>query len=218
MSYKLDLHTHSFGSPDGGLKLHDYRYFLENNLLDYIAITDHGSIATAQNLQVELGEYGRRIIIGQEIMTTKGELVGLYLNGPIADGLSPLEAATQIHAQGGLVYVPHPFETARSGLQTLDLNQIEGQVDIVEVFNGRAIFQNRSSTARLWASQNLKPGAVSSDAHGRFGWGYTYTVVHHAPNRENLQRILASCTYSTRNVGWGIFYPKLNRLKKALKL
>lgn len=216
MSYKVDLHTHSYGSPDGGLGTAEYRYFLENELLDYIAITDHNSIETAQQIQAELANLGKRIIIGEEIMTTQGEIIGLFLSQLVPAGLSPAETAKQIHAQGGLVYVPHPFETGRSGLQAPALNGLTPAVDIVETCNGRAIFGNRSSTARLWAQQNAKPAAASSDAHGRFGWGYTYNVIEQAPTAQNLASQLTAATYSTRSVGWGIMYPKLNRLKKKM--
>lgn len=217
MAYKVDLHTHSYGSPDGGLTLRDYRYFLENNLLDYVAITDHNSVDTALKIQEELGELGKRIIIGEEVMTTAGEIIGLYLAKHVPAGLTPAETAARIHAQGGVVYIPHPFETVRSGLLAPALNDIEPKVDIVEAWNGRALVGNRSSVAKLWAKQNEKAAASSSDAHGRFGWGYTYSVVESRPTAQNLVAQLSKATYSTRLVGWGVFYPKLNRLKHKVR-
>jgi predicted metal-dependent phosphoesterase TrpH len=216
VSYKLDLHTHSYGSPDGSLKLTDYRYFLENKLLDYIAISDHNSIAAAIVIRDGLGALGDRIIIGEEIMTNAGEIIGLYLKQKVEAGMSPLETVRAIKAQGGIVYIPHPFETVRSGLLAPDLNEIVAAVDIIEIYNGRAVFQNRSKTAALWARQNATPGAASSDSHGRFGWGYTYTSVEHVPQRDNLCQVLSSARYNTRTVGWGILYPKINRIRKGL--
>ncbi len=217
LSYKLDLHTHSYGSRDGSLQVKDYRFFLQNGLLDHIAITDHNCIETALTIQKELAELGKRIIVGEEIMTTQGELVGLFLSKLIPAGLTPLETSRLIHAQGGLVYVPHAFETVRSGLSAPALNEIAQDIDIVETFNGRAVFQNRSKVASLWAKQNARSAAASSDAHGRFGWGYTYSVVEAVPDHENLPRLLSAATYSKQYVGWGILYPKFNRLKWALK-
>jgi predicted metal-dependent phosphoesterase TrpH len=216
VSYKIDLHTHSYGSSDGALKLRDYRYFLQNELLDYIAITDHGRIDTATKLQHELGELGSHIIIGEEIMTTAGELIGLYLHEPVPHGLTPTETVQAIHAQGGLVYLPHPFETVRSGFQAAALTSIAADIDIVETRNGRAVFQNRGPQARHWAGEHALPGAASSDAHGRFGWGYTYSIIDTVPTVRNLAQLLHSAEYSTRTVGLGIVYPKLNRLRKAL--
>src|SRR5664279_1477964 len=132
MSYKIDLHTHSYGSPDGSLKTAQYQYFLENKLLDYIAITDHNSIATALKIQLELGGLGKRIIIGEEVTTTEGEIIGLYLAHTVPAGLSPLETVAEIKSQGGLVYIPHPFETVRSGMSEKALQTIIDSVDILE--------------------------------------------------------------------------------------
>lgn len=217
MGYRIDLHTHSYGSPDGGLKTVNYRYFLQNKLLDYIAITDHGQIDMAMRIKQELGELGERIIIGQEVMTTEGEIIGLYLTAKITDGLSPEETIRCITAQKGLIYIPHPFETVRSGLSEAVAQSIIRSIDIVETHNGRAVFQNRSKQACAFATQNQLARAASSDAHGRFGWGQTYSVIEHVPTRENLARELENAAYSTRTVGWGVTYPKLNRLKKKLR-
>jgi hypothetical protein len=218
LSFKIDLHTHSYGSPDGGLRLRDYHYFLSNGLLDYVAITDHNSIDTALKIQEELGPLGERIIIGEEVATTEGEIIGLFLTEHIKTGMEPHEAVEAIHGQGGVVYVPHPFETVRSGLPVTVLDAIADGVDIVEIRNGRAISQNRSAQAEQWASTHKLPGAASSDAHGRFGWGYTYSVVETAPTRTNIAAELSGAVYSRRTVGWGVIYPKLNRLKKRLKI
>jgi predicted metal-dependent phosphoesterase TrpH len=217
LSFKVDLHTHSYGSPDGGLRLRDYHYFLSNGLLDYAAITDHDQIDTALKIQRELGPFAERIIVGEEVTTTEGELIGLFLAQRIESGLSPLEAARAIHRQGGIVYVPHPFETVRNGLSETALDVIAKQVDIVEIRNGRAVFQNRGERAEQWASAHKLSGAASSDAHGRFGWGYTYSVIKAAPMPTNVVDELAGAVYSRRTVGWGVAYPKLNRLKKRLK-
>ena len=214
MSFVVDLHTHSYGSPDGGLTMRDYHYFLKYDLLDFIAITDHNRIDIAQKIKSELGERGSRIIIGEEIMCKEGEIIGLYLKESIEPGKSALETARSIHKQGGLVYIPHPFETVRRGLQKSILDKIAGEVDIVETRNGRAIFQNRSRQARRWAGEHELPGAASSDTHGRFGWGHTYSIINDTPTAKNLAKQLLEAEYSTRTVGLGIIYPKLNRLKR----
>src|SRR4051812_4619386 len=111
--FKIDLHTHSVESKDGGISFEQYAHALSTNRLDVIAITDHDTIDFATHAQTELGD---RIIVGEEIMSTGGEIVGLYLKEAVKAGLSPLETVKQIREQGGLVYVPHPFETVRKGL------------------------------------------------------------------------------------------------------
>lgn len=212
--HTVDLHTHSYGSPDGGLQTADYRHALESGALSYIAITDHNRIDAAQAIQTELGELGVRICIGEEIMTTHGELIGLYLTELVPPGLSPEETVRHIRAQGGLVYVPHPFETVRSGIDMASLDAIVADIDIVETYNGRAVFQDKGNQARTWAEQHSAAIAASSDAHGAIGWGVTYSIVEQMPARDTLVGLLKTAQYQTKRVGFGILYPKLNRIRK----
>ena len=110
MSYKIDLHTHSIISYDGGITEKQYRKILEMGILDYVAITDHNETRFAGIMQKKFGD---KIIIGEEIKTKEGEIIGLFLKKTIASGQSTEETAAAIHLQGGLVYIPHPFETRR---------------------------------------------------------------------------------------------------------
>ena len=208
---KIDLHTHSIASPDGGLTLANYRKALETGTLDYIAITDHNTIVFALEAQRELGE---RIIVGEEITAKEGEIIGLYLKEAIPAGLSVAETVAAIKAQNGLVYIPHPFETVRKGLPRRVLDTIANDIDIIEVFNGRALLPHRSRQARKWAGEHTVSGAASSDAHGNRGWGRTFSILGAAPSRSNLVTLLADATYSTKTVGGGVVYPKLNRLRR----
>jgi len=164
MPYAIDLHTHSVASPDGSLDLEDYRTILQQGRLQFIAVTDHNTIDMAVQLQAQLGN---AVIVGEEITTGQGEIIGLYLSHTIPPQKTALDAVRAIKKQGGLVYIPHPFETVRSGIPAEALNQIADQVDIIEVHNGRAIFQNYAKEALAWAKAEGVPGAASSDAHGR---------------------------------------------------
>lgn len=212
--YKLDLHTHSAASPDGSLHLADYKRALEQGLLDYIAVTDHDTIEFAVEAQAALGD---RIIVGQEVTTTDGELVGLFLSQAIPPQLSAKETVALILQQGGLVYVPHPFETVRKGITQKALDSIATDVAIVEVHNGRAVFQNKSTQAEAWARRHNLPGAASSDAHGWHGWGRTYSVVDRTPTAQNVSQLLTAARYVVRSPGWGVLYPKLNRVRKGVR-
>lgn len=186
---------------------------LDAGQLDAIAITDHNQIDFAQAAQAKLGEC---IIVGEEITTLEGEIIGLFLSEIIPAGLSAAETVKRIKAQGGLVYIPHPFETVRKGIAKQVLDSIADDVDIVETYNGRTL-QNRGSEAADWAIAHGKPGTASSDAHGLHGWGKTYSTVAETPTRDNLIHLLRSAAYSTKSVGLlGRLYPKLNRLRKLL--
>lgn len=213
--YKVDLHTHSTSSPDGGITAAQYKQILSTGALDYIAITDHNRIDTAFVLNKELGD---RIIIGEEIMTTKGEIIGLYLQTAVPPNLTPLETIKRIKDQHGLVYIPHPFETLRKGLHPADLEDIADFIDIMEVYNGRAVLQDRSQQAAVWAKLNAVAGVASSDAHGVKGLGKTYTQIHEAPNQDNLLTQLASSTpIAGRPSLRSLMYPKYHRLRQKSK-
>jgi predicted metal-dependent phosphoesterase TrpH len=215
MSYKVDLHSHSIASPDGGLTAQQYKKALESGIVDCVAITDHNRIDFAALLHKELGD---KVIIGEEIMSSAGEIVGLFLERPIKAGLSPLETVKQIKDQGGIVYIPHPFESVRKGLHPHTLEELAGYIDIVEICNGRAFFQNRSSQAVVWARLNHKLGAASSDAHGTKGLGKTYTLVSELPTRTNLLQQLINATPITDRPGVrALLYPKYHSFRKKIR-
>lgn len=215
MSFKVDLHTHSVASPDGGIDEKQYVHAIESGLVDYIAITDHNRIDFATRLWSILGD---RIIIGEEIMTSSGEIIGLFLNKPVLAGLTPTETIKQIKDQGGIVYIPHPFETVRKGLHPAVLEDLVKEIDIVEVCNGRALLQNRSTEAVVWAKFNRKPGAAASDAHGVHGLGKTFTLLDEEPERKNLVGLIKSGKLITDRPGVrALLYPKINRLRKKIR-
>jgi predicted metal-dependent phosphoesterase TrpH len=213
--YRIDLHTHSVASPDGGLRPDDYAAALEQGDLHVIAVTDHNRIDWAQRLQKKLGN---RIIVGEEISCVEGEIIGLYLKELVKPGLTAVEAAKAVRRQGGLVYVPHPFETVRSGIDEATLKAIAPHVDIIETHNGRAVFQDRSRLARHYRVQFGWAGAASSDAHSRHGWGRTYSLVEELPTRQTLLDLLQAAQMTRRAPGVrGILAPKINRLRKKVQ-
>ncbi|HSD55772.1 MAG TPA: PHP domain-containing protein [Candidatus Saccharimonadales bacterium] len=212
MSFKIDLHTHSVLSPDGAITADHYRAMLKSRRLDCIAVTDHNSIDLALRLREELGA---KIIVGEEITTKVGEVVGLFLSKTVPPNLGLAETVEHIREQGGVVYIPHPFETVRKGISEDDLTSIADEVDIMEVHNGRAIFQNRSIDAQAWADLHSVPGVASSDSHGFVGWGKTYTEVSEMPTVDNIVNVLKNAEYHYASPGLsGILYPKFNRLRK----
>lgn len=207
---RVDLHTHSIASPDGALAMQDYAAMLASGKLNYIAVTDHDRIDFAVKLRAELGP---QIIVGEEITTKEGEVIGLYLRKKVPAGLSARETAQRIRSQGGLVYIPHPFETVRKGITHHTLSGIADLVDIIETHNGRTL-QNRGQHAAHWAVEQGIAQAASSDAHGRRGWGKTCSIIDRAPTPDNLADLLRVAQRDTRSVGViGRLYPKLNRLR-----
>jgi predicted metal-dependent phosphoesterase TrpH len=184
---------------------------LKSGRLDMVAVTDHNRIDFAKKLHSELGN---KIIVGEEIATNEGEVIGLYLTDAIPAGLPVRECVKRIHKQGGLVYVPHPFETARKGLSLEALDSIATNVDIIETYNGRTL-QNKGEQAKEWATQHTVPWASSSDAHGWRGWGNTASSIGEPPTKKNLAHLLNLAAHDTTSTGLiGRLYPKLNQLHK----
>ncbi len=215
--YRIDLHTHSAASPDGGLTQAQYDRVLSSGLLDCCAVTDHNRIDTALALQHALGP--SRIIVGEEIMTTLGEIIGLFLVKPVIAGQTPLETAQAIKDQGGIVYIPHPFETVRHGLPKKALDEIAELVDVIEVHNGRAWLQNRGPRAAAWAKLHQKLRAASSDAHGWRGLGSGITVLADIPTRQNFKKLVAKGHLLARPPHLrSLLYPKLHKISRKLRI
>jgi predicted metal-dependent phosphoesterase TrpH len=215
MDYKkIDFHTHSSGSHDGGISTEQYRTILESGQLDCVAITDHGTIRVAKQLKEEFGE---RVIVGEEIDTTEGEIIGLFLHKPIPNGLNAKKTITLIKEQNGIVYIPHPFETVRHGLSEETLQDIIDDIDVIEVCNGRAFLQNRSPKTVVWARLHHVLGAASSDAHGKRGIGKTYTLLRDIPTQETLLSLLSSAKFITeRPAVLSLLYPSYHRMRKKV--
>ncbi|MDA1317355.1 MAG: hypothetical protein O3B87_05045, partial [bacterium] len=104
MKYKIDLHTHSVLSHDGGISELEYKSVLDAHILDFVAITDHNQIEFALQMHEQFPE---KIIVGEEIKTNEGDIIGLFLTKLISPGLSSKKTVELIKDQDGLVYIPH---------------------------------------------------------------------------------------------------------------
>jgi predicted metal-dependent phosphoesterase TrpH len=214
--YKVDLHTHSIISQDGGITSPQYEKILLSGELDCVAITDHNETSFARVMQKKLGN---KIIIGEEIATSEGEIIGLFLKETIPGGIGVDEAVASIKHQGGLVYIPHPFELFRKGLQRKTAERIVSDIDIVEVFNGRGRFRGKPTLAVQFAQKNTIVQAASSDAHGVKGLGFTSSMLTDMPTQKNLKPLLANAVLDkTYAPFFTFFYPLLNKMKNNVVL
>jgi predicted metal-dependent phosphoesterase TrpH len=210
--FKVDLHSHSIISHDGGITSDEYKQLLKDDPNFFIAITDHNEISLAIKLNFELGQ---RIIVGEEILTTEGEIIGLYLKEKIEPGLSLKDTVRYIKTQNGLVYVPHPLEKTRKGLSKTSVLEIKSEIDIIEVFNARSKEPWVHKTAEQLANELKTPKASSSDAHGVNGFGRAYSLVSQSPTRENLIPLLNSAQLRKESANFiSRFDPLMNRLRK----
>lgn len=142
--------------------------------LDVLCITDHNATAGAEHMADLLG--GCRVIVGEEIRIGQGELIGLFLTERVAPGPSAVEVARAIRDQGGLVYVPHPFDPMRNALPRRQIDTLveAGLVDAFEVRNAKTSLESLNTKAADYAAEHgLAPGA-GSDAHVPDAFGAAY--------------------------------------------
>ena len=153
---KLDCHLHTKYSPDSLTSLEDFRrQCLKKKILPII--TDHNTIDGALRYK----ELYKDVIIGEEIKTNRGDLIGIFLNETIPKDTDLLEALDMIKAQGAISYVPHPFdEMRRSAVKVIDF-----KADVIEVFNSRVIKQQYNRMSEDFAVKNNWIKSVGSDAH-----------------------------------------------------
>src|SRR6478672_9885464 len=167
-----DLHMHTTWSHDCSIEVDDLLDHAEAEGLGAIAITDHNVFGGAQDA-VEKAR-GRRLVVipGEEVKTAEqGEVIGLFLREEIPRGLSFSETVEAIRGQGGLVYVPHPFDRLHAIPDPATLHRQLAEIDVLEVYNARLLFEAYNDEALRFARKyNLTMGA-GSDAHVLQGVG-----------------------------------------------
>lgn len=168
---KADLHIHTKYSMDCNMSLGKIVNRCLETGVNCIAIADHGTIEGALKMQT-IAPFP--VIVAEEILTPYGEIMGMFLKDGIPSGLSVGETISRIKAQGALVCIPHPFDIFRqSALNAKIVEEIVGQIDVIEVFNSRTLFQS-SAKAQIFAQKYGIPVSAGSDAHtpGEIGKAY----------------------------------------------
>ncbi len=178
---RVDLHNHSDRSFDASNTLHDYERAYAEGRFDVLGITDHNRIDGA----IELAEQASfPVVVGVEIDSGQGELIGLFLTELVPHGLGAIETAQAIREQGGIVYLQHPFFPLVGepmGPQTRASLADAGLIDIVEIRNGGPFTGRFDAKARAWALERGLPTAGSSDAHDPGDIGRVVTAVLPGP-------------------------------------
>jgi predicted metal-dependent phosphoesterase TrpH/glycosyltransferase involved in cell wall biosynthesis len=167
-----DLHMHTSWSHDCQVPVEDLLDHAEAEGLGAIAVTDHNVFGGAREA-VELAR-GRDLVVipGEEIKTNgQGEVIGLFLSGEIPRGLSFGATVEAIRAQGGVVYVPHPFDRLHSIPDAATLHRYLQQIDVLEVYNARLLFEAYNDEALRFARKYDLTMGAGSDAHVLQGVG-----------------------------------------------
>ena len=164
-----EFHCHTSWSKDSRQKPADLVAACRRKGIGRVVVTDHNSIRgalEAQQIDPEL------VVVGEEIMTTRGEILAAYVTEEIPAGLDPLKVIGLLREQGAFISVSHPLDRIRSGAwKKQDLDQIIDQVDALEVFNARCWYPEDNDKTLAYAREHGVAGTAGSDAHAGFELG-----------------------------------------------
>ena len=169
---EVDLHMHTDHSHDCATPVEVLLATAREQGLGAIAVTDHNEISGALAARAQAGDFGVKVIVGAEVKTAgQGEVIGLFIEEKIPRGLSLAETVAEIKRQGGLVYVPHPFDRMHSVPDYENLLTILDEVDAIEVFNPRVAIGAFNEEAERFAAKYRLPAGAGSDSHVAQGLG-----------------------------------------------
>ena len=185
----LDLHVHTSASFDSLASPASVVRAAASRGLSHLAITDHDTIDGALAAREAATRDGIEltILVGQEVKTTRGDLIAVFLERPIESGLEPADAIAAVRAQGGLVGIPHPFDRFRGSLLASDTPSDAGPtelaplVDWVEAHNARIMVGNGNDQAAAFALEHELPAVAVSDAHSTIEIGVAYVALEGDP-------------------------------------
>lgn len=191
-----EFHCHSYSSKDSLSSPKDLLAVMADRGLARLAITDHNVIGGALEAQALEPE---KIIVGEEIMTTRGELLTFFMKEEIRAGLTPEETIHLLRNQNAFISASHPFDSVRSGSwEEADLQAIVPYLDAIEVFNARTMSNEPNKRATAFAEKNNLLGTAGSDAHSLMEVGRAQMKLEPFYDAASLRRSLQTATYTNK--------------------
>lgn len=171
--FKSEFHIHTRASKDSILPFWLLLLIAKLKKIDTLVITDHNEIWGAQKCKEKFKKHNIEVIVGEEIFTNKGEIIGLNLKNKIEPDLSPNQTIKEIRNQNGVVYVPHPYDEKRykTVLVESEIEKNRNQIDFIEVHNGRNISKKFDIKQNEIAEKYNLCKIIGSDAHTFFELG-----------------------------------------------
>lgn len=198
----LEFHCHTDASKDSLTRPADLVAAARRKGIDRVVVTDHNSIAgavAAHRLDPE------RVVVGEEIMTTRGEILAAYVTEEIPAGLTPQETIRRLRGQGAFISVSHPFDRLRKGgWAEADLLEILPLVDAIEVFNSRCFDRRANDQAEAFAEKHNIPGTVGSDAHAAFELGQSLLRLDPFDGPDEMRRVIRAGVPLTKMSPWWV--------------
>jgi predicted metal-dependent phosphoesterase TrpH len=187
---RVEFHCHTVFSKDSLTRPRDLVETCRRKGIDRVIVTDHNTIAGARAAQALEPD---RVIVGEEIMTTRGEILAAFVSEEIPQGLTPQETIRRLKDQGAFISVSHPFDTMRKGgWKEPDLLEIISEVDAIEVFNSRCMNPDFNRKARQFAEKHNIAGTVGSDAHVTFELGRSVMLLEPFEGPDGLRKAIRS--------------------------
>jgi len=196
----LEFHCHTHASKDSLARPVDLIAAARRKGIDRLVITDHNSIWGAREAQAIDPDL---VIVGEEIMTTKGEILAAFVQEEIPARLSPQETIKLLKEQGAFISVSHPFDELREGgWKESDLLEILPLVDAIEVYNSRCMFPRFNRRARAFAERHNLAGTVGSDAHAAFEVGRSLLLLNQFTGAGGLRNVIRGAKFRVKGSPW----------------
>lgn len=220
--FRAEFHVHTRFSKDSLLPLWLLYFKCRLKKIDYVAVTEHnniqGGLAFSRFCRKRKGKV--KGIVGEEIMTQSGEIIGLYLSEEIPAGLSAAETIQRIISQNGIVYVPHPYDEKRSKtvLKESVIAEFADRIDCIECYNGRNVSSEYGKIQNEIAERYGVTKIVGSDAHTLMEIGRNAVFLKGAiDNPESFKNALGSAVFQTKkSIPFAHFVTKISKALKML--
>ena len=187
-NYKTEFHVHTRISKDSILCFWILLLMLKIKKINTIAITDHNEIKGALKCKQIFKKYNIEVIVGEEIYTTKGEIIGLNLTKKIEKNLSPEQTIEEIENQGGIIYIPHPYDEKRfkTVFEEKYIEKFRDRIHFIEVQNILTKFGEKQNDI---ANKYNITKICGSDAHTFFEIGRNYVITDKQINSDNIMEL-----------------------------
>jgi len=213
--WRVDLHLHTRCSKDSLLAPDRLLAAARRAGMSRIAVTDHNCARAALQLAEREPDF---VIPGEEILTTRGELLAYFIREEVPPGLTPRAAIERLRAQGAVISVSHPFDRLRGGHWALhDLQAIAPHVDALEGFNARCFFAGDNTQAQEFAARCGLPMTAGTDAHAAWEVGRAGLVLPRFATPEELRQALRRASFFGWRAPWWVhLFSRYASLRKRM--
>lgn len=216
---KIEFHVHTKYSSDSMLNRYALLLFCKIRKIEMIAITDHNTIEGAQKYKNFCEKNGIKVIVGEEIFTTEGEIIGLFLKKGISPYMSLEQTIWEIKKQEGLIYIPHPYDEKRwkTVLKEDALERNKYNIDFIEIHNGRNSCRRYSEKQKEIADKTDAVKVVGGDAHICWEIGRNYMETDREVTRKTIKKVIKDALYEKSDcIPFSHKWTKLVKIYKVL--